>query len=263
MNEEVRKIIASGILEEYLLGFTDPEQNRMVEDYIAKYPEVKKHFESMQEEVEQYADKLAYPAPDGTKESIMKAIDRLDSERSSGVKQIKSFRGAAIAAGILALLSCSLAFLQWNNAQNLKDQKQVLQKKYETLKSDCENQNIQYATLEKQQALLKHPATQKILLAGNQNAPSLQTVAFWNNEAQVAHLDITRHPDIPDDHCLQIWADVDGKMVNLGVLPKSSQLIDLPFKLNATSLNITIEPIGGSEHPTVSRLVSSQPLQLG
>ena len=258
MNEEARKFLASGILEDYLLGMTTPEQNQRVESYIDKYPEVKAQYEKIQNEIEQYAEKLAQPAPKGSKELIMKAIDRLEPDSNvNTAPPTSSYRNLAFGLGLIALLSCSLAFLQWNNGQDLSYQNEVLQKEYESLKADCESQQVQYASLEKQQQLLKHPATQKILLAGNTNAPALQTVAFWNNETQAAHLDIAHHPQLPEKHCLQIWADVDGKMVDLGVLPKQSKFIDLPYKLNATSLNITIEPDGGSEHPTVSRLVAS------
>ena len=40
-------------------------------------------------------------------------------------------------------------------------------------------------------------------------------------------------------------------------LKEKSDWLDIKFLPNAESLNITIEPEGGSEHPTVSRLVAS------
>ncbi len=56
-----------------------------------------------------------------------------------------------------------------------------------------------------------------------------------------------------------MWADVDGKMINLGILKKdeTNMPIDWKYLANAESLNVTIEPDGGSDHPTVADLVAS------
>ncbi len=260
MNEEVRKFMESKLLEDYLLGFTSMEQTKQVENFIAKYPEVKAKYMEMQEEIEQYAERLATPAPPNSKDAIMQAITHMEQSSVQSAKSVKSYKNWAIAASAIALLSCSLAFLQWNNANGIAVQNEALSKQYQSLKEDCEQRNIQYASQDKLQEILKHPATQKVLLEGSGLAANLQTVAFWNNEAKVAHLNIAELPKLPDGHCLQIWADVHGEMVNLGVLPEESIVIELPYKLDAESLNITVEPLGGSEHPTVSRLVASHSL---
>ena len=142
----------------------------------------------------------------------------------------------------------------------MASQNEAINKQYQVLKEECNQKTIQIASLDQLQKILKHPATQKLLLEGSGLADNLQTVAFWNNEAKVAHLNIAKLPTLPDGHCLQIWADVHGEMINLGVLPNEVVVIKLPYKLDAESLNITIEPLGGSEHPTVSRLIASQNL---
>jgi len=260
MNEEVRKFMESKLLEDYLLGFTSVEQTKQVEEFIAKYPAVKAKYLEMQDEIEQYAEKLAVPAPKNSKDAIMQAISRMEQTNYQAAVQTRAYKNWAIAAGIIALLSCSLAFLQWNNASKMAAQNEALNKQYQTLKADCEKTDIQYASLDRLQEILKHPATQKVLMEGSGLAANLQTVAFWNNEAKVAHLNIAALPTLPDGHCLQIWADVHGEMINLGVLPNESMVIELPYKVDAESLNITVEPLGGSEHPTVSRLVASQGL---
>jgi anti-sigma-K factor RskA len=55
-----------------------------------------------------------------------------------------------------------------------------------------------------------------------------------------------------------MWSDVNGEMINMGTLGTDNELVSLKYIENAESLNITIEPAGGSgsDHPTVEELVS-------
>jgi anti-sigma-K factor RskA len=54
-----------------------------------------------------------------------------------------------------------------------------------------------------------------------------------------------------------MWADVEGEMINMGVINNTENLLAMTYIEDAESLNITIEPAGGSDHPTVSRLISN------
>jgi hypothetical protein len=46
-------------------------------------------------------------------------------------------------------------------------------------------------------------------------------------------------------------------MIDMGVILKNEPMLAMKYIPNATSLNITIEPLGGNDHPTVERLVSN------
>tara|TARA_R110000868_G_scaffold379114_6_gene644835 strand:- start:10 stop:186 length:177 start_codon:yes stop_codon:yes gene_type:complete len=54
-----------------------------------------------------------------------------------------------------------------------------------------------------------------------------------------------------------MWADVEGEMINMGVIGKQNQLLAMDYIDNAESLNVTIEPAGGNDHPTVSNLITN------
>jgi anti-sigma-K factor RskA len=71
-------------------------------------------------------------------------------------------------------------------------------------------------------------------------------------------LRVNELPELPEGQCYQMWADVDGEMLSLGVLPADTTgLIAWNFLADAESLNVTIEPEGGSDHPDVSKLVAN------
>ena len=62
-------------------------------------------------------------------------------------------------------------------------------------------------------------------------------------------------PPPPVGKTYQIWADIDSKMVDMGVINyEDKKMISIPHMVNAASLNITLEQEGGSDHPDVSQL---------
>ena len=55
-----------------------------------------------------------------------------------------------------------------------------------------------------------------------------------------------------------MWADVDGHMVPLDILKVTKDnLVEIPYEERMASLNITIEPKGGSKEATVDNLVAN------
>ena len=82
-------------------------------------------------------------------------------------------------------------------------------------------------------------------------------VALWNDEIGSGHAIMKNVPNAPTAHCYQLWADVNGKMVSLGILKTGEEWMELKYLENAESLNVTIEKEGGSQHPTVTRLIAN------
>ena len=66
-------------------------------------------------------------------------------------------------------------------------------------------------------------------------------------------------PELPEDKCYQMWAEVNGEMVNLGILKDiqdKDKLFALPYGEEAISY-ITIEPKGGNTSPSVQNIVAN------
>jgi len=61
-------------------------------------------------------------------------------------------------------------------------------------------------------------------------------------------------PELDDQHDYQMWADVEGVMINMGIIERNKEMLAMNYIENAESLNITIEPSGGSDHPNVLNL---------
>ncbi len=253
MNEGIKEILESGLLEEYIAGLLDEEQKSRVEQALAQHPELRAEYQQLQQVLETFASSIAVKPPSGLKRRIVHSLS--ESSRKPNNLFNRNWSIAASVAAII-LLGTSLALGIAN--RNLNDDKQLLTSNLEQISEQYDIQNSKLELFAGAMGFLKNPNTGKYVLSGNQLAPGLQTVAYWNPVDQQSYLDILNLPELPDRQCFQLWADVEGEMVSLGVISSLEEdLVPLPFLTNAASLNITIEPEGGSAHPHVDKLVAS------
>jgi anti-sigma-K factor RskA len=94
-------------------------------------------------------------------------------------------------------------------------------------------------------------------MQGNNRAKNLKTVAYINPKEKTSMIDVVSLPKLPENQCYQIWAELQGKMVSLGILTEADrQLKILPYTENALALNITIEPKGGNTVASLNNMVA-------
>lgn len=236
--------LESGLLEQYALGIIDPDEEEIVEEYLNLYPELQHEVEEMRKAIHQYAlQQNIPPFPKKTQYAEHPA-----DAQSAAVKPATSY-GQINWLNILVI--GSLAILCVLSAWRM----QHLQHENHELKG-------QLATCESREhviAFLKDPHTQPVVLSSIQDQNQSTALVYWNKNSHKAMLNPFNLPRLPADQQYQIWADVAGKMLSIGLIAQDLEKYqDLEFLENATSLNITIEPKGGSEAPTVSRLVASR-----
>ena len=254
MKEEIREFLETGLLEMYVLGLTDPADTQLVEDYIGKYPEIREIYDSLQTGVEKLAKEASVSPPPEVKQHVMKTIRNTGNPKSSGIGS-----GWLLAAAVAVVLSSSWGILQMMSLDETKAQLATVKQTFETLKKDCEERQAKLAVAETKLNFINDPGTERYYLEGNKKASEFKTIAYWNNSLEKSMLQVLDLPALPENKCFQMWADVDGKMLNLGIIANSKDglPIDWKFLAKAESLNVTIEPEGGSEHPTVANLVAN------
>lgn len=249
------KFLTSGLLEQYVLRLTSPEEDELVEHYAEAFPEIKKEIENMRDGLEQYAQQYAVAPPEHMKGKIMEEISRLETTPTPNTappRRIPSYwswaRTGMVAA--YAILGIFLAARYWN-----------LRQEHQRLTQQLENCSAEKIELTKDAgivALLRDQTTQSILLKGTPLAPQAQALVLWNEGNGGAVLNLLNLPPPPPNQQYQIWADVAGKMISVGLLDWSkNQWQAIQYLDQATSLNITLEPRGGSKEPTVARLVAN------
>jgi len=249
------KFLASGLLEQYVLSLTTPEEDQEVERFANAFPEIAKEIEEMRFSLEQYAQQYAVPPPPKVKKSILEQIDALENNQVPSSATRSSLGVYSRWASIL-LLGVYVIFgvIMTLRYQAIKKENLQLQKNLEHCESGSKNSNRKLDII----ALIEDRKTLPVYLKGSALSPAAKAIVYWNPQSKLAYLNPYALPAPPQGKQFQIWADVNGKMISLGLIdPKVVDFQKINHIDRAVSLNITIEPLGGSKSPNVSQLLAN------
>jgi len=251
------KFLKSSLLEKYAMGTASDMERSMVDQALGLFPDLKEELAQLELVLEGAARDNAVTPPKSIKADILKRIN--DHDRNSTEKIVnqrptqsqKSRMSWMSMAVSFCLGSMLAALIGWSSYRTLQYKLLTTQEELAVIKENCNGQNQLFA-------FISDPSTTKVLL---NNEKGHQSVGYWNDQMKNAHFQALSLPRISSDESYQIWADVDGVMLSVGVLDavtyEHGDYIELAYLENAESLNVTIEPKGGSEHPNVDRLVFS------
>jgi anti-sigma-K factor RskA len=255
------KFLNSGLIEQYVLGIATDEEIQLVEDFAQEHPDIQKEIDSLRSGLEDYARQYAIDPPTELKGRIMDEIDSLGKSQipvsTIANDTARSRRNLwAIITSTAALIFLALAFSFYQKSNALEDQLNTAQAELAMFQEKCNKERATYAQTEQTLAFLNNKATVPVNLKGSKILPEAQAVVYWNPAEKKALFNGLNLPAPDKGKTYQIWADVEGEMINMGVLDANNpNLQAVAFIENAESLNITIEPEGGSDHPTVELLV--------
>ncbi|WP_339337758.1 MULTISPECIES: anti-sigma factor [unclassified Croceitalea] len=245
---ERKKILDEGLLEKYLLDELSESDRHLVENAIKNDTELKKKFLELEEDFEKMAFENAINPPPIVKDRLK---SRLEEPK---VKRLWSRPFVAAASiGAIFLLSSIWMYIKWQETrtefESLQKQTTVLQERLDTLEENYVLTNTRLQTIDGKNTI-------PLLMKGNELSPDSRAIAYVNHKTKMVVVNAEGLTKLPEDKTYQMWSDVDGEMIDMGVLETSEELITLKYIDKAESLNITIEPAGGNDHPTVENLIS-------
>lgn len=243
-----KKILEEGLLEKYLLDELNTSDRNSIEHALKNDSDLQKELYELEEGFEKIAFENAIPPPEAVKNNLKKVIE------TSSVKPL--FNKPLLAAacvGLFFLLSSIWMYSKWQNSrtefESLQNQTTVLQERLNALEENYILTNTRLKTI-------NGPQTIPLILHGNELVPNSRAVAYVNHENRMVVVNAQGLPKLPEDKTYQMWSDVDGEMIDMGLLQTNEELITLKYIDKAESLNITIEPAGGNDHPTVEKLIA-------
>ena len=269
MNEKITTFLNSGLLEKYLVGETNSVETEKVETYISKYPEAQNAYNTLQFNLEVMAKSNAVEAPKSILNNILDELDDKPVINMTSFQKYKSWYKIGVAACIASLIFAGTSYLFYNQNQKLNEynerlneENQVVVDEIFDLRSDIENNNKKLDAVMQQFVKLNDPETYKYIIQGNNRARDLRTVAYINPREKTSMIDVVSLPELPEEQCYQIWAELQGKMVSLGILTEEDrQLRAIPYTEDALALNITVEPKGGNTIASLENSVAQIRLQ--
>ncbi|WP_299778301.1 anti-sigma factor [uncultured Formosa sp.] len=259
MNDKITTFLNSDLLEKYTIGETSSKETELVENYISKFPEVEHAYNKLQYNLEIISKYHAVEAPTSILNNVLNTIDNENPviKLQPQLHTTKpSYRFTVAASIVAALFACASVFFYTKNL-DLKRENQVVVDEIFDLRSDIQQNNQRLDDIMSQFKQLNNTETERYIIKGNNRAKNLKTVAYINPKEKTSMIDVVSLPELPKEQCYQIWAELNGKMVNLGILDETDkQLQSIPYTENALGLNITIEPKGGNTNASLENSVA-------
>ncbi len=276
---DIEAYIASGILEDYILGSVSDQQRREVECLSSIYPEIRASLTTLEVDMEGFARAYSKKLPTDFRSKVLLEVRKHEQDQAlkivadmhkeepkvvqpapEKVIPIKDIRPASVwpkvwaAAAVIAVVFAAWQFTQLQDTkESLAATKVALNEVQARLQgSEAEKQNLNENLAE-----VYNPNMKKVLLASVSENKDINVSLFWNPESGSIKLDASQLPTLPDDKQYQLWVLKDGQPIDMGVLPKDAAA--LMAASGSTTIGdafaITIEPLGGQASPSLDQLV--------
>jgi len=277
--EESKAYIETGILELYVLGQLNAQEQREVEAMAHQFPDIKEELNAIEIAMEHYAlshsieptvglEKQIFekiiPAP-AQEPSVNSATQKeaivvpLHDDRSaSTIRTLKFSLVACIALLVISTAALYSAHDKLNSANEQIASLSTDREKFAATVSYIKNENKE---LQEIAAIASDPTWSSVKLAGTKISPQANMMVYWHKQGQHVMVDNTKMelPENDDTHQYQLWAIVKGKPVDLGVFDAQTQpkKLLLPMKevSDAQAFAVTLEKRGGSAAPTMEKMV--------
>lgn len=257
-----KQIIDEGLLELYLLGELSLEEEQKVVALIAKDKDLRTIFNDLELAFEKLGMENAITPPEKVREQLKTKLgkpyiasrsEQKNSPALEGKKYSTKFLVAASIAIVFALSSIWL-YSKWRQSLEtlnfLQSQTVILEERLSQLENNYQLTSTKYNAI-------NNPQIIPLVLNGNDRSPGSKVVFFVNHQNKTVLVNAQGLSPLDAENSYQLWADVEGEMINMGLLSTEEDLIPAIYISKAESFNITIEPAGGNNHPTVKNLIGN------
>ncbi|WP_316746271.1 anti-sigma factor [Pedobacter gandavensis] len=278
--EEGKAYIESGILELYVLGELNAEEQREVKSMAAKYPEIKTEITAIELAMEKYAMENAI-TPSAELESIILSkitpkvketvVAPVTAAPEAGIvplhtagyeSKIRTLKFALAACAALLLVTGVALYSAHTELDVAKNQIIALNQDKQRFAATV---NYMTETNKELQTIADMPADpdwKTVRLAGTKMDPEAKMTVYWHTSGRHVMLDNSKMalPKNDEAHQYQLWALVKGKPVDLGVFdvkPDSSHiLLKMKEIAGADAFAVTLEKRGGAAGPTMDQMIA-------
>lgn len=227
----IQEYIQGGAIESYVLGLADEEDVAELQRLKEIYPEVAAALDAAENWLQDQAFAHAVPAAEDIRENFLRMLktEATPAASPAPVQRLRSrniYKVLAAASVILLLTSGVYNYYLHRN----------------------------YTRAVANYALLSDPSVIKVSLLGVAGKENAGATLYWDSLNKIVYLDAARLPKAPPGKQYQLWALVDGKPVDAGVLEDCAGVCQLKSVQKAQAFAITLEKTGGSVTPTLSQM---------
>lgn len=239
------EIISSGLLEMYTLGDTTPEENELVLASIEQYPEVREELIKVQKALEAYAIANAITPSVNIKDKLFYQLNVSPAKSAvvpAKVISISPLRRIA-AASVLLLIGSAIFNIVFYN--KYKDAYSKAEESQQQIASLSENLNETSTNLK----IVRSKFSQHLKLKPDAGPKDTDAEIYWLTNTGEVYIDPSDLPPTPKGMQYQLWAIVDGKAIDGGLIVskdgKTLEMQKMKTFGRAQAFAVTLEKEGG------------------
>jgi hypothetical protein len=289
--EDYQNYIESGRLEQYALGELDPVAQAEVEDWAARFPQVRHELNELLAGLGVYAEAHTLTPPAGLRDRVLSRVlaeigaqapapvaaapiaapvsaaptmrvsasNPRPAETYTPAPATSSRSGWAIAASVVLLLSLGTNALLYSRWQQASTDLVAAQNSQARFAQTSQVMERRLTSTQEQLHVLRSPQEYKMVaLAGTPAHTSARARVLYNVASHRVYLDVQQLPSLPAGKQYQLWALDKGKPVDAGVLAANTAAGDSLQQMkdiaSAQAFAMTVEPTGGSAGPTLTTM---------
>lgn len=255
-------IISSGLLELYALGIASGQERIMVEDCLRNYPELKDELMEIELSLEDYAQANAVQPSPALKEKVFSNLSaktkvaEIQADQNMAptekVYRIPALYKLLVAASVILLIgSIIVAYSFYNKYNNTQRELQIAQQK-------IAQQDKYNEAMAADINVMTDKNARPVILNGTPNAPDALAKIFWMKNSGEVYIDPSNLPQVPAGKQYQLWAIVDGKPIDAGMITTEKGIYHIQKMKSFGKVDafaITLEKKGGSPTPTLDQMI--------
>jgi anti-sigma-K factor RskA len=265
---DIKDYIESGIIESYVLDLTTAEETAETEAMAKEHNEVKQAIVDFEILLENQASKdLMQPdarvkinlnnilfAGSSSEEKIK--TSPLKKINTAPVHHINLSRYIAAAAIILLVISTSLNFYFYSAFKSSTDKYEALLTERNTLQANNAAYKTKLDEINQSLGMMEDPNMVKIPMKGVKGKEENIATVYWDTRTKEVYVLPNKMDKLPEGKQYQLWAIVDGKPVDAGMVGfDCAGLCKMKVINHAEAFAITLEKQGGNPTPTLSDMV--------
>jgi len=265
---DTKEYIQSGAIEAYVLGLATEHEVAEIEKLSREYAEIKKAIHDFEISLENGAFENAVDPPGYVKSSLERRLanefyrieepttirelgtTRPDNVRSLPARKISFWKYLAAACVVLLVGSTALNFYFYSGFRDSNEKYQALLTERNTLQANNAAYQSRLNNIQQSLRLMEDPRMISIKMLGVPGKEQNLATVFWNTQTKEVYVYPNFMEKIPPGKQYQLWAIVDGKPVNAGMIGDCEGLCKMKVIDRAQAFAVTLEKEGGSETPT-------------
>jgi anti-sigma-K factor RskA len=245
---DIKAYIESGVIESYVLGMANSQEAAELEQLSRQYPEIRKTIDEFELNLEKQALASAVMPSPQVKQNLLASLD-FEKEDKGRLVVFGWSRYVAAASVILLVASAALNIYFYNQFKSTSTAYQALLVEKTSL--IAENRSIQIKALDlyNSMQMMGDPKMVKVSMAAMPGKDGNMATVFWDSKSKDVYLLPNKLTEAPSGMQYQLWAIVDGKPVDAGMMDVCAGICKMKNIPTASAFAITLEKKGGNPIP--------------